>query len=126
MTTTNALVYYHELVKAGMPDEQAFNQAMAFENAISHLATKDDIQRIDTKLQDFATKEDLQSLVTREDLTNLGIRTDAKFDLIKKDLENVTSKNEFNLLKESIDINHRWTMALLIAALGGIVGILCK
>ena len=45
MTTTNALVYYHELVKAGMPDEQAFNQAMAFDNAISHLATKDHQKR---------------------------------------------------------------------------------
>ena len=44
MTTTNALVYYHELVKAGMPDEQAFNQAMAFDNAISHLATKDELK----------------------------------------------------------------------------------
>jgi len=95
MTTTNALVYYHELVKAGMPDEQAFNQAMAFDNAISHLATKDelkteifllrkDIQRIDTKLQDFATKEELKTEISllRKDLEVRFSEIDANFKLI--------------------------------------------
>ena len=84
MTTTNALVYYHELVKAGMPDEQAFNQAMAFENAISHLATKDDIQRIDTKLQDFVTKEELKTEISllRKDLEVRFSEIDANFKLI--------------------------------------------
>ncbi len=96
MTTTNALVYYHELVKAGMPDEQAFNQAMAFENAISHLVTKENLQHLET-------------------------RTDSKFDLVRKDL-----KTEIGLVRSEMDINHRWIMAFLIAGLGGIIGILCK
>lgn len=61
MATSNALVYYHELVKAGIPDEQAFNQAMAFDNAIGHLVTKDEMNaRFD----------------------NLEIRLDARFDKI--------------------------------------------
>ena len=108
--TNKALQYFLDLKANGATDAEAKAQTEALTSV----------------LEGVATKEDLQSLATKEDLTNLGIRTDAKFDLIKKDLENVTSKNEFNLLKESIDINHRWTMALLIAALGGIVAILCK
>jgi hypothetical protein len=89
MATSNALVYYHELVKAGIPDEQAFNQAMAFDNAISNLATKEDIQRIDTKLQDFATKEELKTEIARMDarfdkmdtrFDKMGIEMDTRFD----------------------------------------------
>ena len=96
MATSNALVYYHELVKAGIPDEQAFNQAMAFDNAISHLVTKENLQHLET-------------------------RTDSKFDLVRKDL-----KTEIGLVRSEMDINHRWIMAFLIAGLGGIIGILCK
>ena len=96
MATSNALVYYHELVKAGIPDEQAFNQAMAFDNAISHLVTKENLQHLET-------------------------RTDSKFDLLRKDL-----KTEIGLVRSEMDINHRWIMAFLIAGLGGIIGILCK
>ena len=96
MATSNALVYYHELVKAGIPDEQAFNQAMAFDNAISHLVTKENLQHLET-------------------------RTDSKFDLARQDL-----KTEIGLLRSEISINHRWIMAFLIAGLGAIIGILCK
>lgn len=96
MATSNALVYYHELVKAGIPDEQAFNQAMAFDNAISHLATKEYLQHLET-------------------------RTDSKFDLARQDL-----KTEIGLLRSEMSINHRWIMAFLIAGLGGIIGMLCK
>ena len=75
MATSNALVYYHELVKAGIPDEQAFNQAMAFDNAISNLATKEDIQH-------FANKEELKTEIARMDarFDKMGIEMDARFD----------------------------------------------
>ena len=96
MATSNALVYYHELVKAGIPDEQAFNQAMAFDNAISHLATKEYLQHLETRI-------------------------DSKFDLARQDL-----KTEIGLLRSEMSINHRWIMAFLIAGLGGIIGMLCK
>ena len=123
--TNKALQYFLDLKANGATDAEAKAQTEALTSVLEGVATKEDLKIVREDL--LATKTELiAKLATKEELTNLGIRTDAKFDLIKKDLENVTSKNEFNLLKESIDINHRWTMALLIAALGGIVGILCK
>ena len=63
MATSNALVYYHELVKAGIPDEQAFNQAMAFDNAIGHLVTKDEMNarfdNLETRMNARFDKMDL-------------------------------------------------------------------
>jgi hypothetical protein len=114
MATSNALVYYHELVKAGIPDEQAFNQAMAFDNAISHLATKEYLQHLETRTD---SKFDL----VRKDIANLETRIDSKFDLARQDL-----KTEIGLLRSEMSINHRWIMAFLIAGLGGIIGMLCK
>jgi len=132
MATSNALVYYHELVKAGIPDEQAFNQAMAFDNAISHLATKEYLQHLETRTD---SKFDL----VRKDIANLETRTDSKFDLVRKDIANLETridskfdlarqdlKTEIGLLRSEMSINHRWIMAFLIAGLGGIIGMLCK
>jgi ribosomal protein L29 len=132
MATSNALVYYHELVKAGIPDEQAFNQAMAFDNAISHLATKEYLQHLETRTD---SKFDL----VRKDIANLETRIDSKFDLVKKDIANLETrtdskfdlarqdlKTEIGLLRSEMSINHRWIMAFLIAGLGGIIGMLCK
>jgi hypothetical protein len=132
MATSNALVYYHELVKAGIPDEQAFNQAMAFDNAISHLATKEYLQHLETRTdskfdlarQDIAnleTRTDSKFDLARQDIANLETRTDSKFDLARQDL-----KTEIGLLRSEMSINHRWIMAFLIAGLGGIIGMLCK
>jgi hypothetical protein len=132
MATSNALVYYHELVKAGIPDEQAFNQAMAFDNAISHLATKEYLQHLETRtdskfdlvrkdIANLETRTDFKFDLARQDIANLETRTDSKFDLARQDL-----KTEIGLLRSEMSINHRWIMAFLIAGLGGIIGMLCK
>jgi hypothetical protein len=132
MATSNALVYYHELVKAGIPDEQAFNQAMAFDNAISHLATKEYLQHLETRtdskfdlvrkdIANLETRIDSKFDLARQDIANLETRTDSKFDLARQDL-----KTEIGLLRSEMSINHRWIMAFLIAGLGGIIGMLCK
>jgi len=132
MATSNALVYYHELVKAGIPDEQAFNQAMAFDNAISHLATKEYLQHLETRtdskfdlvrkdIANLETRTDSKFDLARQDIANLETRTDSKFDLARQDL-----KTEIGLLRSEMSINHRWIMAFLIAGLGGIIGMLCK
>ena len=132
MATSNALVYYHELVKAGIPDEQAFNQAMAFDNAISHLATKEYLQHLETRtdskfdlvrkdIANLETRTDFKFDLARQEIANLETRTDSKFDLARQDL-----KTEIGLLRSEMSINHRWIMAFLIAGLGGIIGMLCK
>jgi hypothetical protein len=150
MATSNALVYYHELVKAGIPDEQAFNQAMAFDNAISHLATKEYLQHLETRtdskfdlvrkdIANLETRTDFKFDLARQDIANLETRTDSKFDLARQDIANLETrtdskfdlarqdlKTEIGLLRSEMSINHRWIMAFLIAGLGGIIGMLCK
>ena len=50
MTTSNALNYYRDLIKAGIPEQQAYSQTTALERAIEHLATKEDLISLHDKL----------------------------------------------------------------------------
>ena len=50
MTTSNALIYCRELITSGVPVQQALEQAMALEKAVECLATKEDIQNLDIKI----------------------------------------------------------------------------
>jgi hypothetical protein len=103
--TNKALQYFLDLKANGATDAEAKAQTEALTSVLEGVATKEDLKIVREDL--LATKTELiAKLATKEELTNLGIRTDSKFDLVRKDILN---------LEDRIDINHRWIMAFLIA-----------
>lgn len=113
MAISNAVDYYRDLVKSGVPDDQAYNQTKALEKVLDNLATKEDLNNafniLNTKI------EHLNSTLNAK-IDHFNDTLNAKIDSV-----NNTLSAKIDGVSGEIGMMQKWEIAMLALILGAVL-----